>query len=350
MTENTVSAENINRVENINMENQAPAPVVTESPEKKKNNVWMIVAIVTAGVSVLLLAGIGYLWVNKNKDQSENQNAKIKEIQRVEMNKVATDEAFGGVTTNAGRARAENAQVMDPQRESEKEKKTYFLGDYVIITDHEVQECNREGTKCQPQYTLKQVTFKNLPELVIADFKNQNQNFINQADLTGIETFLYANKLTSEVDGQILSLSMKEAATSRTDKTQKTYNMYSVNVNLEAQRVATNQELLAKFNITAAEMFRQMLVNLANNVAVERFWLKTADNAALTLVTMDDFKRNIDKYAQYLDNQEDKVILFIENGQLNAAFTDEKILADLNISSDKNEGLRSGIQTVVIRY
>ena len=274
----------------------------------KKNG--SIVAIVILAILVVVLGGyIGYdKFLNKNTVSSNDNSSVAKDETNVENNV-----------------------------ENEQNSKNYNVTDYISVTDFEF---NKKCVSCGTYGTVKKIEFKTLPLRTITEFNSKHREFIYPS---AFETAKLSNEITYEIDKNILSVYTKE---SKSDAMGTQYNYYSVNVNLNNNKIVTNQELLKIYNINSSDMFEKILNNISNTVTTDKFLLSTDGDVTAETLTIDKFKENIKSYASYIDNRYDVMTLYLKDNKLTVVYNQSKILSILGMGTHMGIGLVSEPQSI----
>ena len=217
------------------------------------------------------------------------------------------------------------------------DSKTYNISDYVSVTDYEF---NKNCIDCGTYGTVKKVEFKSLPLGTINEFESKHNEFINP---TVLETAKLSNEVNYEINKNILSVYTKETK-SYDYETQ--YDYYSLNVNLNNNKIITNQELLNLYNIKSTDVFTKILTNISNTIKTDKLLLSTIGDVTAETITIDKFKDNIIEYASSIDNRYDIVTLYIKDNKLIAVYNQYKILYNLGMGTHMGIGLVSEPQSI----
>ena len=187
---------------------------------------------------------------------------------------------------------------------------------------------------------VKKAEFKTLPLRTITEFNSKHSEFINP---TALETAKLSNEIIYEVDKNILSVYTKE---SKLYERGTQYNYYSLNVDLNNNKIITNQELLKIYNINLSNTFEKILNNISNTVTTEQFLLSTDGDINAETITVDKFKENIKIYATYIDNRYDIITLYLKDNKLIVVYDQAKILSVLGMGTHMGNGLVSEPQSL----
>ncbi len=219
------------------------------------------------------------------------------------------------------------------QRENnyeEQNSKKYNVNDYISVTDYEFDKND----------IVKKAEFKTLPLRTITEFNSKHSEFIYP---TALETAKLSNEIIYEVDKNILSVYTKE---SKLYELGTQYNYYSLNVDLNNNKIITNQELLKIYNINLSNTFEKILNNISNTVTTEQFLLSTDGDINAETITVDKFKENIKIYATYIDNRYDIITLYLKDNKLIVVYDQAKILSVLGMGTHMGIGLVSEPQSL----
>lgn len=218
-------------------------------------------------------------------------------------------------------------------------KKTYNVNDYISMTDFKYDEdCNDCGT-------VKKIEFKNLPLRLITEFSDKHSDFIYPS---ASETGKLSNEVIYEVDNNIFSILEKDMRDYANWPQQKTYDYYSLNIDLDKQKIITNQELLEMYSINPSSMYEKILENIANTVSIDNFLLDTHGNVEAEKISINEFKNNIKTYSKYIDNRFDVITLYLNDNNIYAIYYQWKILNILGMGTHMGNGLVLDPQVVKI--
>ena len=126
------------------------------------------------------------------------------------------------------------------------------------------------------------------------------------------------------------------------------YNYYSLNINLETLKIVNNSELLAIYDIDPTEMYKKILTQIANTVSTDHFLLSTTGIITAKKISIDEFKKNIPTYAEYINNRFDVLTLYIQNNKIYAVYKQNQILRILGMGSHSDGGLIYEPQTTLL--
>lgn len=214
------------------------------------------------------------------------------------------------------------------------------VNDYITVSDTEEVKIIYEGA-CEEGYfefnKLKEVAFKNLPAIATWEFEVKNLNFTNRLnDRVDGTTSELENSIIYDIYGDIFSVYTEEKDGIPCFHLGD-FEIYSLNIDLKNNRVITNEEMLAIFNIDIEDVYTMILNDI---ISIQEEWLPGA--GALTelysdrtemfldadedLINFNEFKNNIDTYVEYINNRYDKFSLYIYNDHLFVAYNMLEIL------------------------
>lgn len=233
-----------------------------------------------------------------------------------------------------------NIEEQNQQENNEKEEqnsKKYDVNDYISVTDFEF---NKNNIDAGTYGIVKRIEFKNLPLRTITEFNSKHAEFIYP---TAFETAKLSNEIMYEVDKNILSVYTKET---KLYELGNKYNCYSLNVDLNNNKIVTNQELLKLYNINSSDMYEKILNNISDTVTSDQFLLSTDGDVTAETLTIDKFKENIKTYVTYIDNRYDIITLYLKDNKLIAVYDQAKILSVLGMGTHMGIGLVSEPQSI----
>ncbi len=216
----------------------------------------------------------------------------------------------------------------------------YNIDDYVVISDFEL---NQNCPTCTIHNKVKKIEFKNLPLRLTTEFISKQQDFLNQ--ITTIESF---SEVFYEINKSILSVYKKDQRINEYFMHGGEYNYYSLNINLETLKIVNNSELLAIYDIDPTEMYKKILTQIANTVSTNHFLLSTTGIITAEKISIDEFKKNIPTYAEYINNRFDVLTLYIQNNKIYAVYKQNQILRILGMGSHSDGGLIYEPQTTLL--
>jgi len=241
------------------------------------------------------------------------------------------------LSKNDVKTNIEEQNQQENNYEDEQNSKKYNVNDYISVTDFEF---NKNCIDCGTYGTVKKAEFKTLPLRTITEFNSKHSEFIYP---TAFETAKLSNEIIYEVDKNILSVYTKE---SKSYELGNQYNYYSLNVDLNNNKIITNQELLKIYNINLSNTFEKILNNISNTVTTEQFLLSTDGDVTAETITIDKFKENIKTYATYIDNRYDIITLYLKDNKVIAVYDQSKILSVLGMGTHMGIGLISEPQSL----
>lgn len=270
--------------------------------QKSKGSLWLIIVLI-----ILVIGLVGYITYDKVLSKSY-------------------------VNTNT-----EEQNHQQNNDENNQDSKKYDVNDYISVSDFEF---NKNCIDCGKYGTVKRVEFKKLPLRTITEFNSKHSTFIYP---TAFETGKLSNEVIYEIDKNILSVYTKE---SKSYELGAQYNYYSLNVDLNNNKIITNEELLKINNITSSYMFEKILNNIANTVTTDEFLLSTSGDVTAETETIDKFKENIKTYVTYIDNRYDVITLYLKDNKLIAVYDQSKMLSILGMGTHMGIGLVSEPQSI----
>ena len=292
-------------------QNQTTTPTSTLEPKKKANlslfaNIVLIIVILALG---------GYIIFDKISQPNNKTDDK-----------------------------GSNQQTSD-KKESDKETdpaKTYDASHYITIS--QIDTCYNT-VNCQWSGIVNKIEFKNLPIRTTTEFLDKHEDFIYPNFSSGYG-FTASNQVSYEVAGNIFSVLDEEKKVWKDGLGDEYYDIISLNIDLSTEKIVTNQELLDKYNIKTADMYKKILTKIADSVSIDEFLLDTHGNVAADKISVTEFRKNIDTYAGYIDNRADMVTMFFKDGKLCASFAQSAILNILGMGSHMGIGLKAEPQIV----
>lgn len=121
-----------------------------------------------------------------------------------------------------------------------------------------------------------------------------------------------------------------------------TSKVISNNTDLATGEKLDNEAVLDKFGLTAEEIYRKILENISETVTVDSFLLNRSGNILDESLSVDAFKRNIDKYIERLKTDYDLFYIFLKDSAVTISYQQHDILEKLGMSSHMDTGLVSG--------
>ena len=230
-------------------------------------------------------------------------------------------------------------QKEDKVSSKQENSKEYNITDYISVIDFEF---NKNCIDCGTYGVVKKIEFKTLPLRTITEFNSKHGEFIYPS---AFETAKLSNEVTYEIDKNILSVYTKE---SKLYEMGTQYNYYSLNVNLNNNKIVTNQELLKIYNVNSSDMYEKILNNISNTVTTDKFLLSTDGDVTAETLTIDKFKENIKLYTSYINNRYDVMTLYIKDNKLTAVYDQSKILSILGMGTHMGIGLLSEPQSILL--
>ena len=118
--------------------------------------------------------------------------------------------------------------------------------------------------------------------------------------------------------------------------------------NIDKHLIKNNSELLAIYDIDPTEMYKKILTQIANTVSTDHFLLSTTGIITAEKISIDEFKKNIPTYAEYINNRFDVLTLYIQNNKIYAVYKQNQILRILGMGSHSDGGLIYEPQTTLL--
>lgn len=265
-------------------------------------------------------------------------NQKIKSV--IEINNLKTNiSELENEINNLQESETEIEEEIEKSETKEIDNKTYNVNDYVsVIQYHEFD-------------TLKDIEFNRLPLRTYTELESKNSHFISigaskLASSKDSEFITASNEIIYGIDRNILSVYTEEYDRYEYDQT---YNFYSINIDLNTNKIINNQELLELYNVDSATMFEKIIKDISNNVTVDEFLLSTDGNIAAEKESVKNFRNKAKTYAKYIDNRYDIVTLYIKDNNLYAAYEQNDILKILGMGTHMGMGLEIAPQSIKIK-
>jgi len=223
-----------------------------------------------------------------------------------------------------------NDEIISEDNANQLTNNTYNVEDYVVVSDFEL---NENCIDCGTYGTVKKIEFKELSIGTTAEFIKLHENFIYP---NALDTQQLSNTVTYSTNNNILSVYT-------TEKTEYSsgpdYNFYSLNVNLDNNKIITNEELIKMYNLDINSIYEKILNNLATTVTVDQFLLDVYGDILAPTILVEDFKNNISDYVKTLNNKYDIFTLYVKDNKVNLAYSQREILALLGMGSHMDIGL-----------
>ncbi len=209
--------------------------------------------------------------------------------------------------------------------------KKFDVNDYVTVTEFEYEEGHK----------LKKIEFKNLPSELTNSFSSKHTKFINSFNDYNSEEYdsYLVNVVSTSIDkNNILSIYTKESIIGP-NSLLSSYDSYTLNINLNTQKIVTNKELLEMYQVNSSDLFDKILSDIVVNVELDKFLLSTTGYIDADTITLNDFSKNIPSYATTLSNNYDIFSLYTLDNSLYVVYTQSNILSHLGMGSHMNAGL-----------
>ncbi len=250
-----------------------------------------------------------------------------------QSNNITTENKNSILTTTDDTNNKPNSTYTNTEKKENSKK--FNVNDYVTVTE----------SKHDLGHTVSKIEFKNLSTELTNDFYSKHNEFINsfnnnnfeEDDETGNSEF--SNIVYTSIDNKnILSICTKESATYKNSLFDK-YDCYTLNINLDTQKIVTNKELLEMYQINSSDLFKKILRDIVVNVKLDKFLLSSVGDITADTITLNDFSKNIQSYASTLSNNYDIFSLYTLDNELYAVYNQSNILSYLEIGSHMNAGL-----------
>ncbi len=222
------------------------------------------------------------------------------------------------------------------------------VNDYVSVAEETVTFIPNDDSPCglssdySSSVKLKRISFKNLPQKVTENFNLENTRFVgdlSDGDIVSTDSEL-SNSLIYEIHDNILSIYTEEYDTLLCTYFNE-YNFYSLNIDLNNNKLMTNKKMLDKFEIDINDLYTILLNDL-----IERSQSLTGGSfpddyydesskylpANIYNLTQDTtvLEENFDDHIEYLSNKYDAFVLYIKNDKLYVTYDLVEILSLLD--------------------
>ena len=199
--------------------------------------------------------------------------------------------------------------------------KAYNIDNYVEISAFDGKE------------SITEVTFKNLPLGTTVIFMENHEAFLYPQ--TYGEEVTHSNTVVCGISNHILSVYTLEEVDWHTEIG---YKYYSVNINLDNQKIVTNGELIEMYDLDIDDVYEKLLRNLVSTVEIDSFLLAVNGDVTAPKISISDFAKNIPDYAEMLNNRYDVFTLYIENNKVRLTYNQDEILNLLGMGSHMGVG------------
>lgn len=236
-----------------------------------------------------------------------------------------------------------------------KSTKNYKIDDYIIVNNYNFHGASSVGQAG----TVKKIEFKNLPTTLTSEFYDKHYTFTSTMSVSssaGEKERKLSNKIFYDISGNILSVyeldksDLIEYPYERYDDPQAytTYDFYSVNINLDDQKLITNQELLEMYKINPSDVFEKILNDIADFHKDDGLLIPT-DSQAFDTMSSKEFKKNIKTYIKQINNRFDKIVLYVKNNNVYVAYDEEDIVDLVGLKSqERYAAVNSDLETRVL--
>lgn len=208
-----------------------------------------------------------------------------------------------------------------------------LIGSYILFSFGLYQLIGDNKQSGQTKCTTEEVAKTNTIVSGNASFNVPNPTR-NEGNFDGTVKFEYGvfNNILSTY-----SISYYEVPTGGT-----TSKVISNNIDLATGEKLDNKATLDKFGFTVEEIYRKILENISETVTVDSFLLNRSGNILDESISVDAFKRNIDKYIETLKTDYDLFYIFLKDSTVTISYQQHDILEKLGMSSHMDTGLVSG--------
>ena len=133
---------------------------------------------------------------------------------------------------------------------------------------------------------------------------------------------------------------------SRSLVTEISSEVISSNIDLKTNKKLDNATTLNRFGSTIDEAYQKILNNLVETVSIDSFLLDEDGDVSAEKITVNDFKKNIDKYIETLKNDQNLFYVFLKDSKVTVSYEQYKVLKKLGMSSHMGAGLVDGYAEV----
>ena len=214
-----------------------------------------------------------------------------------------------------------------------------LIGSYILFSFGLYQLIGDNNQPSRTKCTTEEVAKTNTIVTGNASFNVPNPTR-NEGNLDGTVKFEYGvfNNVLSAY-----SISYYKVPTGGT-----TSKVISNNIDLATGEKLDNKATLDKFGLSAEEIYRKILENISETVTVDSFLLNRSGNILDESISVDAFKRNIDKYIETLKTNYDLFYVFLKDSNITISYQQHDILEKLGMSSHMDTGLVSGYAEIKI--
>jgi hypothetical protein len=125
------------------------------------------------------------------------------------------------------------------------------------------------------------------------------------------------------------------------------YNNYSLNVNLDNNRIITNEELIGMYDLDIDSIYEKILNNLTTTVTTDKFLLSVDGDVSAETISVADFKNKISDYVETLNNRYDVFTLYVKDNKVNLVYSQGGVLQLLGMGTHMGIGLAKD-QTLIL--
>ncbi len=230
-----------------------------------------------------------------------------------------------------------------------KKTSNYNIDDYITVKDFNYYT-NVDGQ-------VKKLEFKNLPATLTSEFYNKHSEFTNK--MSGSAEYSntnLSNEIFYDISGNVLSVYELDESylieypygEEQGPMDYTTYDFYSININLDEQKIITNQELLEMYKINPSDVFEKILNDIADLHKDDGLLIPT-ESQAFDNMSSKEFKKNINKYIKQINNRFDKIVLYVRNNNVYVAYDEEDIVRLIGLEAQtRYAAVESDIETHVL--
>ncbi len=208
----------------------------------------------------------------------------------------------------------------NPDLETGKTDITYSLNDYLVIEEKIGRDEN---------FKYEQIVFtKELPEDLYKEFIEVQEEFMD----TETEQYYVRRELITSAEIHNNILYILSVQTSYTQDMPVVDSFYTLSINLENKKALSNNDVIAIFEYNLEGVFYKVLEDLIENTNADHYYLSDE----VTIVTKEEFRKNIPVYAQTLSKEEIVLAkLYMQKEKLYVGYIESSILSFLDLTYDR---------------
>ena len=208
----------------------------------------------------------------------------------------------------------------NPDLETGKTDITYSLNDYLVIEEKIGRDEN---------FKYEQIVFtKELPEDLYKEFIEVQEEFMD----TETEQYYVRRELITSAEIYNNILYILSVQTSYTQDMPVVDSFYTLTINLENKKALSNNDVIAIFEYNLEGVFYKVLEDLIENTNADHYYLSDE----VTIVTKEEFRKNIPVYAQTLSKEEIVLAkLYMQKEKLYVGYIESSILSFLDLTYDR---------------